>query len=405
MRSNRNLRTLLVALTLTGLLLAAFAAGVGVSWLFFHRSAPLGGTQQGGEPPGFSLFWEAWHKVETHFYGDLPDTQHLAWGAIRGALATLDDSHTTFLEPQTRTKEKEDLSGRFGGIGARVSQADDGSILLDPMPDLPAAKAGILAGDILVAVDGRPLASGTTVEQAVSMVRGKVGTAVTLTLRRAGVPDPWDVQVVREEIPSPSVEWRMLDGSPGTGYVRITLFSDRTDMELKEALAGLKSQGTARLVLDLRGNGGGLLDAAIDVGSEFLGDGVIAYQLSKNAQPQELKAKRGGSYLEGPLAVLIDGGTASASEIVAGALQDRGRARLVGQKSFGKGSVQSVVDLSDGSSLHITSAQWETPNRHQISGQGLVPDLEATITDDDRAQGLDPQLDRAVELLVGSSEP
>lgn len=400
MRSHRTLRTLLVALTITGLVLAAFGAGIGTASLLFHRGEPPVGGERASEPAAFELFWEAWDRVEAYFYGDLPDTQHLVWGAIRGALATLDDPHTTFLEPEIRTKEKQDLSGRFGGIGARVSKADDGGVLLDPMADMPAAKAGIQAGDALIAVDGQSLAFDVTVEQVVALVRGEVGTSVALTLRRAGVADPWVVEIVREEIPNPSVEWRLLEGPGGIGYVRILLFSDRTDSELKEALADLESQGMERLVLDLRGNGGGLLNAAIDVGSEFLGDGVIAYQVSKSAQPQELNAKRGGAYLEGAVVVLIDGGTASASEIVAGALQDRGRARLVGEKSFGKGSVQSVVDLSDGSSLHITSAQWETPNRHQISGQGLAPDPEVAITDDDRAQGLDPQLDRAIELLT-----
>jgi len=403
MRSHRTLRTLLVALTITGLVLAAFGAGIGTAWLLFHRGEPLDGEDQAGGPVGFGLFWEAWDKVEAYFYGDLPDTQHLVWGAIRGSLATLGDAHTTFLEPEVRTKEKQDLSGRFGGIGARVSKADDGSIVLYPMADLPAAKAGVQASDILIAVDGQTLASDITVEQAVALVRGEVGSSVALTLRRAGVADAWVVEIVREEIPNPSVEFRMLEGPAGVGYVRVLLFSDRTDGEVKEALSHLEAQGMLRLVLDLRGNGGGLLNAAIDVGSEFLGDGVIAYQVSKGALPMELNAKRGGAYLEGALVVLIDGGTASASEIVAGALQDRGRARLVGDKSFGKGSVQSVVDLSDGSSLHITSAQWETPNRHQISGQGLTPDAEVAITDDDRAQGLDPQLDRAVELLTAGN--
>ena len=262
---------------------------------------------------------------------------------------------------------------------------------------------GILTGDILLAVDGQELAPGIGVEEAVALIRGKVRTKVALTLRRAGVAEPWTVEIVREVIPSPSVEWRMLEGLPGTGYVRLTLFSDRTDGELKKALADLEKQGMERLVLDLRGNGGGLLGAAIDVASEFLEEGVVAYQLSKDADPQELKAKRAGSYREGPLVLLIDGGTASASEIVAGALQDRGRARLVGEKSYGKGSVQSVVDLSDGSSLHITSAQWQTPNRHHISGQGLTPDAEVAITDDDRAQGRDPQLERAVEILTNGN--
>lgn len=399
MRSNRDSRRLVVALAVTALLLAAFAAGAGATWLVLERGAPAGGGQE-GEPAGFALFWEAWGKVKTYFYGELPDAQHLAWGAIRGALGTLNDAHSTFLEPEDRTKEKEDLSGRFGGIGAGVSKAEDGSIVLDPMVDLPAARAGIVTGDVLVAVDGAPLAPEMSVEDVVALVRGEVGTVVALTLRRAGVAEAWVVEIRREEIPTPSVEWRMIEGSEGTGYVRITLFTDRTSGELKKALASLKSQGMERLVVDLRGNGGGLLGASIDVASEFLGDGVVAYQLSKDAEPQELKAKRGGSYLEGPLAVLVDGGSASASEIVAGALQDRGRALLVGEKSYGKGSVQSVVDLSDGSSLHITSAQWETPNRHHISGQGLVPDIEVAISDDDRAQGRDPQLERAVELLV-----
>jgi len=400
MGSNRSARLVLVALAITGLLIAAFAAGIGTAWLLFERGTPLVRQSTGDEPAGFSVFWEAWHQVETYFYGDLPDAQHLAWGAIRGALASLNDAHTIFLEPQTRTKEKEDLSGRFGGIGAQVSKAEDGSILLDPMPDLPAARAGIQKGDIVVAVDGKALAPEATVEEAVALIRGPVGSTVALTLRRAGQPEPLVVQIKREEIPSPSVEWRMLEGTEGAGYVRIALFSDRTGSELKKALADLKAQGMVRLVLDLRGNGGGLLNASIDVASEFLGDGVVAYQLSKGAQPQELAAKRGGAYLEGPLVVIVDGGTASASEIVAGALQDHGRARLIGEKSYGKGSVQSVVDLSDGSSVHVTSAQWETPNRHQISGQGLTPDLEVAITDDDRAQGRDPQLERAIEALT-----
>ena len=401
MRSNRTLWVLLVALAITGLVIAAFGAGIGTAWLLWERGLPQAGqSTDAGEPAGFSLFWEAWRQVETRFYGELPDTQHLAWGAIRGALATLNDSHTVFLEPEPRQREKEDLSGRFGGIGALVSKAEDGSLQLDPMPDLPAAKAGIQTGDIVVAVDGQALTPETTVEEAIALIRGPVGSKVMLTLRRTGQSDPWVIELVREEIPSPSVEWRMLEGTDGLGYARIALFSDRTDSELKKALADLKEQGMTGLVLDLRGNGGGLLNASIDVASEFLGSGVIAYQLSKSAQPEELSAKRGGAYLEGPLVVLVDGGTASASEIVAGALQDRGRARLVGEKSYGKGSVQSVVDLSDGSSVHITSAQWQTPNRHQISGQGLTPDLEVAIADDDRAQGRDPQLDRAVQALT-----
>jgi carboxyl-terminal processing protease len=177
------------------------------------------------------------------------------------------------------------------------------------------------------------------------------------------------------------------------------LFSGRTERELEEAIKDLQNQGMARLVLDLRGNGGGLFDTAIDVSSIFLRDGVVLYQVDRDGSEQIYKVKGTFKFTEAPIVMLVDGGTASASEIVAGALQDQGRAVLIGQKTYGKGSVQQVFDLSDGSSVHITSAKWLTPNRRLIDGQGLMPDLEMAITDEDRSQGRDPQLERAIEYL------
>jgi carboxyl-terminal processing protease len=380
---------------ITGLVIGAFATGITTTWLLMRNR-----TADAQEAAEFGVFWEAWHFVEDSFFGDLPDAQHLAWGAIRGALNTLNDPHTTFLEPQPRQREKESLSGRFGGIGAYVSQADDGSILLDPMPDLPAEQAGILTGDVVIKVDDTDILPDMTVDDVVNLVRGEVGTIVRLTLRREGQTEPVVVEIERQEIPTPTVEARMLEEAEGLGYIRITLFSGRTDTELEDALEELADQGLTMLVFDLRGNGGGLFDAAIDVASEFLKDGVVLYQVSKDEAERTETVKRGGKYTEGPLVVLVDGGTASASEIVVGALQDRGRAVLVGQKTFGKGSVQSVFDLSDSSSVHITSAQWLTPNRNQISGQGLTPDLEVPLTDEDRNQGRDPQLERAIQYLT-----
>jgi carboxyl-terminal processing protease len=394
MLAGRTTKILLLALLITGMVIGAYGLGIGTAWLLMHDK-----TANAEEAAEFGVFWEAWHLVENRFFGELPDMQHMTWGAVRGALGTLDDPHTTFLEPQPRQREKEDLSGRFGGIGAYVSQAEDGSIILDPMPDLPAEQAGVLEGDVVIKVDDTELTPEMTVDEVVTLVRGKVGTFVRLTLRREGEPEPVVVEIERQEIPSPSVEWRMLEEAEGVGYIRITIFSGRTGSELQDAIQELQDQGISQLIVDLRGNGGGLLDAAIDVASEFLPDGVVAYQVEKGEIEQAYSANRGGKYTEAPLVLLVDGGSASASEIVAGALKDRERAILIGQKTYGKGSVQSVHDLSDGSSVHITYAKWITPNRRHIDGQGLLPDFEVDITDDDRSQGRDPQLERALEYL------
>jgi carboxyl-terminal processing protease len=394
MRASRTFRILLVALLITTTVSCASATGIGAAWLMLH-----GRTATAEEAAEFSVFWEAWHLIENHFFGDLPDMQQVTWGAIRGAIATLDDPHTSFLEPQPRQREKEDLSGRFGGIGAWVSQAEDGSIILDPMPELPAEQAGIQTGDAVIKVDDTEITAEMTVDDVVNLVRGKVGTIVRLTVRREGQSELIVVEIERQEIPSPSVEWRMLEEAEGMGYIRIMLFSGRTAKELEDAIEELEEQGMTRLVLDLRGNGGGLFDAAIDVSSVFLNDGVVVYQVERDGNEQAYQVRGSAKFADGPMVVLVDGGTASASEITAGALQDHGRGPLVGQKTYGKGSVQSVYDLSDGSSVHITAAKWLTPDRHQIDGQGLSPDLEVAVTDDDRSQGRDPQLEQAIDYL------
>ena len=357
--------------------------------------------QSSTKVPEFKIFWEAWSLVEKNFYGELPPPKTMTYAALRGALSALNDPYTTFVEPQPRQLEKDDLHGSFGGIGVWLSQAQDGSFVLSPMREGPAIRAGIQDGDVLLGVDDTPITPEMSLSDVQVLIRGPLGSEVRLTIRREGVPEPLILTVVREEIAIPSVTWRMVEDQPDMGYIKITRFTERTPQELKEALADLRDQGMVRLVLDLRDNGGGLLTEATQVASQFLNEGVVLYERRRNAEEKAYPVQKGGMARDVPLAVLINGGTASAAEIVAGALQDHERGPLIGERTFGKGSVQLIYDLSDGSSLHVTSAQWFTPNRHQINGQGLAPDIEVPLTDEDRTQGRDPQLERAIAYLTG----
>ena len=348
------------------------------------------------ETDAFQLFWEAWGLVERDFFGHLPDETQLTYGAIRGSLATLNDPYTIFVEPQPREMERDALRGHFGGIGAYVTQDEEGRFLLEPIDEgQPAAVAGILTGDILLAIDGQPVTPEMTVEDVVVTIRGPVGKEVTLTVLHPGETTPVDVTVMRAIIELPSATWRNLDQDPTIGYIQLTRFTERSPAEVETAIKELTAAGAERLVLDLRHNGGGLLQSAIQVLGHFLDNDVVLYEQRAGQAERSIRASRGGIATETPLVVLVDGGTASASEIVAGALQDLERAPLVGQKTFGKGSVQLIYDLSDGSSLHVTSARWYTPSHQPLDGQGLEPTFVVTHDESDQ----DRQLERAIEVL------
>ena len=350
-----------------------------------------------GEVAAFSVFWETWALVNDHFYGDKPSDTRRAHEAIRGSLAALDDPYTIFVEPQEHDREQEELRGSFGGVGAVVERTSDGRIILTPMDDRPAAKAGVMAGDELIAVDGSPITPGMPFHDVLAAVRGKVGEIVRLTIRREGYADPLTFDVKRDQIITPSVTWKL--EAPGIGYVGLSMFNERTSDELKGAIRDLREQGAEAFVIDLRNNGGGLLGAAIDVASEFLKDGVVMYERKNSGEEKPYPVKGRGMLLDVPIVFLVNGGTASASEIVAGAIQDHDRGKLVGTKTFGKASVQLLFDLNDGSSLHVTNAHWLTPSRHEIHGLGLAPDMQVELSHEDRQNDRDPQRDRAVAYL------
>jgi carboxyl-terminal processing protease len=342
-----------------------------------------------------SLFQEAWDLIKRDFYGPLPPTEERGYGAVRGLLSTLDDPYTVFIEPIPHQFEQDSLRGSYGGVGMELEHDADGQVVLSPFRDSPAAQVGILLGDVLLAVDDLLIIPEMDISQdIVARIRGEVGTDVVLTVQRGG--ETLTFTITRQVIDIPSVTWRVLEQAPTLGYVHISSFTDRTVDELEEALDELLSGGAQGLVLDLRGNGGGLLQAAIDVTGHFFDGGAVLYERRRGQAEKSYEASKGGQALEIPLVVLVNGGTASASEIVAGAIQDRERGVLIGETTFGKGSVQLIFDLSDGSSLHVTAARWYTPNHHQLDGVGLTPDL---VVEADPDSGVDVQLEWAITFL------
>jgi carboxyl-terminal processing protease len=389
----RGWRWLVVGLVLALLFAGAFASGY---WLGNRREADA------QTDTGFDLLWNVRAILDRSFIGEIPTAQQQVYGATHGLVAAFGDPYTVFVEPAPREVERDELAGHFGGIGAYLTRNESGDLVITVIRDRPAAKAGVQDGDILLEVDGKTITKEMTVDEVVALVRGDVGTKASLKLQRPGQAEPLTIAVVRERIDTPSVEWRVLDKDKHIGYARISLFGQRTSQELETALADLASQGVDKLVLDLRGNGGGLVDSAVDIVSRFVKDGQVLREVKRGGQERFYPTKGlGGPAQTWELALLVDGGTASASEIVAGALRDQKRAVLIGEKTFGKGSVQEVHELPDGSSLHVTIARWLTPNRTQIDKTGLQPDVTVTITEDDRSAGRDPQLARAQSWLGG----
>jgi carboxyl-terminal processing protease len=375
-----------------------FGAAFGGGYLLRDRQAGATDAQK----TGFATFWQVREILARDFLGQKPAEQELVFGATDGLTRAYGDPYTVFVKPAPRRFERDELRGHFGGIGAVMGRNEAGEMLLTVMRDRPAQRAGIIDGDALLAVNGTTITAQMTVQDVVLLVRGDVGTSVTLTLRRGATGSPFDITVVRERIETPSVEWRVLDAADQIGYLHISLFGERTNQELQTGLTELAAQGIGKLVLDLRGNSGGLVDAAVEITSQFLREGVVLREVRDQGQERFYPVKTTSSpALAWSLVLLVDGGSASASEIVAGALRDSGRATLIGEKTFGKGSVQAVHELSDGSSLHVTVARWLTPNRQQIDGAGLEPDIKIGISEADRNAGRDPQLARARAWLRG----
>jgi carboxyl-terminal processing protease len=345
----------------------------------------------------FTAFWQAWDIVHEQYVDQPVDDEALMRGAIKGMLEALGDKHSSYMDPQQYQDANAGLQGEYEGIGAWVSTDEDYLTINEPMPGSPAEKAGLHSGDQVIAIDGEDM-TGVAPELARLKVLGPKGTKVVLTILRDGVENPFDVEIQRATIVVPSVTSEMKDG--GIAYIRLYTFGDKTTSELKDALKELMAQNPKGLILDLRNNGGGYLQTAVEVTSQFVNDGVVLYEVYNDKPKQTYETVGKGIALDIPMVVLINEYSASASEIVAGALQDHQRAQLVGVQSYGKGSVQQWIPLKDDQgAVRITIARWLTPNERLIHEVGLTPDVEVKLTEEDAAANRDPQLDKAIELL------
>ncbi|MFZ5821024.1 MAG: S41 family peptidase [Chloroflexota bacterium] len=412
---NKLIRILLIGFLACVMLLGAFSGGFLVGHFLPFRDAieqaispellppPTVSTEQQSSTPDnlqslFTPFWEAWTIVHEEYVDQPVDDVVLMQGAIRGMMEALGDEHSSYMDPKTFEDANAGLAGEYEGIGAWVDTTADYLTIISPIPGSPAEKAGLQPGDKIIAIDGQDM-TGIDAELARQRVLGPAGTTVDLTVAREGESEPLEFSVTREKIVMKSAIGEMLEN--GVGYVQITTFGDKTTPELRDALEEVMAQNPRGLVIDLRNNGGGYLQTSVEVASEFIGEGVILYEQYGDGRRITYDAIQGGQATEIPLVVLINEGTASASEIVAGAIQDYGRGKLVGVTSYGKGSVQNWIPLSnEQGAVRVTIAKWLTPNERTIHQEGLAPDVEVELTDEDRRAGNDPQLERAIEVLL-----
>ncbi|MGB8252169.1 MAG: S41 family peptidase [Anaerolineaceae bacterium] len=395
------------------LLLGMFSSGLLVGWAFpigsgrgisglLNPSATTSATPSNSGTQTnlqtlFEPFWQTWQVIHDDYVDQPVNDTTLMQGAIRGMLDSLGDPHTSYMNPEQYKLEEGVLSGEYEGIGAYIDTTGEYVEIISPITGSPADKAGLKAGDLIIGIDGEDM-TGISGDVVHSKVIGPAGSQVTLTIRRGGVDKPFDVTITRAKISVPSVESKTLEDN--LAYIRINIFGDDTTKELRSQLGDLLKANPRGLVLDLRGNGGGYLDTAIQVVSEFVDKGVVVYEEYGDGTRHEYKVQSGGMATEIPLVVLVDEGTASASEITAGAIQDYGRGKIVGTTTYGKGSVQNWIALiNDQGAIRVTIARWLTPNGRQINKVGIQPDYVVKFTEQDITDKKDVQLLKAIEVL------
>lgn len=350
----------------------------------------------------FGLFWEVWSSLYDQFVDkDKLNEKKMFYGAIRGMVGALNDPYTVFMNPKIAKEFSDDLAGTFEGIGAEIGVKDDILTIIAPLPDMPAEKAGLKAGDKVYAIDGESTA-GISIDEAVNKIRGPKGTEVALSISRNGIDGLKDIVIKRDKIIVKSIRRNLRDDN--IYMIRVTNFNNDTISLFSETVRKAIEANPEGIILDLRNNPGGYLEAAIEMASEWIEEGVVVIQ-QYGDERQDISLARGRARLKNfPTVVLINQGSASASEIVSGALQDYGLAEVVGKKTFGKGSVQVLNKFGDGSSVKITIAKWLTPEGRSINDEGIEPDYDIDITAEDYNENRDPQINKAIEILTNSKE-
>lgn len=383
------------------IILLAYAMGFASGQNAVPSSARIQGVANMQHATGntdFSIFWDAWDQLEQKFVnqGNL-DRQKMVYGAVEGMVKAAGDPYTAFFPPDEAKLLSEDIDGNFSGIGAEIGFKKDTLTVIAPLKNTPAERAGILAGDKILKIDATST-NDLTLEEAVRMIRGKEGTQVKLTIFRDGFSEAKTLSITREIISVPSVEWKK---KGDVAYIQLYGFVGNIDEEFLKAARQIIASGAKKIVLDVRNNPGGYLDSAVETASYFMpeGDLVVSESFGNGKHSNEYRSKGYHYFQKMPVVVLMNDGSASASEILAGALKDNRNATLVGQKSFGKGSVQEVADLSNDTILKITVAKWLTPSGKSIQDQGIEPDIEVKMTQADRDEDKDPQLDKAMEII------
>jgi carboxyl-terminal processing protease len=414
--TNKALRVVLVTTTLLIVIAGAFSGGFLAGNVY--QKASTSGTNipilnngisptaipqeiNSGTPTDlrelFKPFWETWDVVHKEFVKQPVDDTLLMRGAIQGMLDSLGDKHTSYIDPDMLRQANIQLTGEYDGIGAWVDVTTKYLTIISPMPDSPAEKAGLKPEDQVIAIDGADM-TGIDGNVVLKKVLGPAGSKVLLTILRKDTPKPFDVSITREKIIVPSVVGKLVDNN--IAYIQISTFGENTKQELEKSIKELLANNPKGLIIDLRSNGGGLVQSAIDVASQFIKEDVVMYEQFGDGTLKTEHANKSGLARDIPLVVLVNEGTASASEIVAGAIQDYGRAKIVGVQSYGKGSEQNWITLvNDQGAIRVTVAAWLTPLKRQINEVGLTPDYVVELTEEDIKNGKDPQLQKAIELL------